>query len=279
MSAYHTHSRPRGNFIEGTIAGLHAAVERAMFADQLAGGRGLLQGVDPRVKLAGLIAMIAAASLATRLWVIAAILVASVLLAAVSALPFRLLAPVWLSALAFTSVIALPALFLTPGATFYKFPNIEWPITVPGVTSAGFLLLRTETTVTIAMLLVFTTAWNHILKALRVFRVPVVFVVAIGMTLRYILLLLETAHEMFQSRKSRAVGAMTGGDYRRLAVSGTAVLLSKSFQLSHDVFLAMQARGFRGEVHVLDDFEMRAGDWMAGALFAAFTAAAIWAGR
>ena len=32
----------------------------------------------------------------------------------------------------------------------------------------------------------------HVLKALRIFRVPVVFVVILGMTCRYILLMLET---------------------------------------------------------------------------------------
>jgi cobalt/nickel transport system permease protein len=129
------------------------------------------------------------------------------------------------------------------------------------------------------LLLVFTTPWTHILKALRIFHVPVVFVVALGMTFRYILLLLETAHEMFESRKSRTVGKMNSSEYRRLAASSGAVLLSKSFQLSSEVFLAMQARGFRGEVYVLDEFHMSARDWTALGFFAALGGAAVWAGR
>ena len=55
---------------------------------------------------------------------------------------------------------------------------------------------------------------NHVLKALRVLRVPVVVVVVLGMTYRYILLLLEIAHEMFEARRSRTVSpatAPTGG--------------------------------------------------------------------
>jgi cobalt/nickel transport system permease protein len=280
MSGLHTHQRVRGNFVENTIAGLHAAIARAMYADTLATHRGLLQPLDARVKLAGLLALILATALSFKLWVIAVIFCIAVCLAVLSAVSIpALIAPVWLSALTFTGAIALPAIFLTPGLAVYRFPNLDWVITAPGLTTAAFLILRAETSATLALLLVFTTPWTHILKALRVFRVPVVFVVALGMTFRYILLLLETAQEMFESRKSRSVGKMSSADYRRLAVSSGGVLLGKSFQLSGEVFLAMQARGFRGEVYVLDDFHMQRRDWTALALFASLAAVSIWAGR
>ena len=119
----------------------------------------------------------------------------------------------------------------------------------------------------------------HVLKALRIFRVPVVFVVVLGMTSRYILLLVETAHEMFESRQSRTVGQLTSGDRRRMAVASAGVLLGRTLQLGGDVYLAMQARGFRGEVYLLDDFRMTAADWLALAAFAGLAAAAVWAGR
>ena len=280
MSGLHTHQRARGNFAENTIEGLHAAIARAMYADTAAGKAGLLQRLDPRVKLAGLLALILATALSARLWVIAAILALSVAMALLSWLSLAtLMAPLWISAFTFTGVIAFPALFLTPGLVVYRFPNLPLAITSQGLTTAGFLILRAETCATLALLLVFTTPWTHVLKALRIFRVPIVFVVALGMTFRYILLLLETAHEMFESRKSRTVGKMSRADYRRMAGSTTAVLLGKSFQLSNEVFLAMQARGFRGEVYVLDDFSMTGRDWTALALFAAVAAAAVWAGR
>ena len=280
MSGVHTHQSPRGNFVENTIEGLHAAISRAMYADVLAGGAGLLQPIDPRVKLAGLLALIVATALSAKLWVIVAILAVSVSLAVLSLLSVvTLMAPVWISALTFTGAIALPAIFLTPGHFVYRFPGLDWGVTSQGLTTAGFLIFRAETSATLALLLVFTTPWNHVLKALRIFRVPIVFVVALGMTFRYILLLLETAHEMFESRKSRTVGKLSGAEYRRLAVSSAAVLLGKSFQLSSEVFLAMQARGFRGEVYVLDEFRMTGRDYAALALFAALSVAAVWVGR
>lgn len=275
-----SHGARRGSFVERTIDGLYAATSRAMYADTLARDGGLLQDLDPRVKLVGLLALILAAALSTKLWVIAVVLAVAVSLAGFSGLSIAsLVAPVWISALTFTGAIALPAVFLTPGTSLYHVPIVDWNVTAQGLTSAAYLILRVETSATLALLLVFTTPWTHVLKALRVLRVPVVFVVVLGMTFRYILLLLETAREMFESRKSRTVGKLSGSDHRRLAVSSGGVLITKAFQLSGEVFLAMQARGFRGEVYVLDEFRMTSRDWAALALFAALAGGATWAGR
>jgi cobalt ECF transporter T component CbiQ len=268
------------NFVEHTMEGLLEAMERALYAESVAGGAGLLQPVDPRVKVAGLLALIVASAVAAKLWVIGAILAAAVCCALVSGISIAHLASkVWLGAFTFTGAIALPAIFLTPGRVIYRLPGLAWPVTAQGLTTSAFLMLRVETAATLALLLIFTTPWVHVLKALRTLRVPVVFVVVLGMTCRYIFLMLETAHEMFESRKSRAVGELGPDDRRRLAVAGVGVLLSKTMQLSGEVYLAMQARGFRGEVYVLDDFAMQGRDWLALAAFAVLAGAAVWAGR
>ena len=270
----------RGGFLERTIEGMYAGLQRSVDAEDFAAGGGLLQRLDPRVKVAGLFSLILAASLATRLWVIAAIFALAVVLAVLSRVPLRVLAArAWMGALVFTGAIAVPALFLTPGDALYRVPALAWTVTLQGLTTASYLLLRVETAATLALLLVFTTPWMHVLKALRIFRIPVVFVAILGMASRYILLLLETAHEMFESRKSRSVGALVGAERRHMAVATAGVLLSRTLQLTGDVYLAMQARGFRGEVHVLDDFAMQRFDWLALACFAALAAAGVWAGR
>jgi cobalt/nickel transport system permease protein len=267
-------------FIERSIDGLYEAMERALYAEDVAGGGGLLQRLDPRVKVAGLLALIAAAALAAKLSVILAVFAVAILLAALSRISVATLATrVWLGALTFTGAIAVPAIFLTPGRVLYSLPALGWPVTAQGLTTAAYLIMRVETAATLSLLLVFTTPWMHVLKALRVFRAPVVFVVVLGMTCRYILLMLETAHEMFDSRKSRTVGTLPPSERRRLAASTVGVMLSKTFHLSGEVYLAMQARGFRGEVYVLDDFRMQKRDWAALAGFAGICALAVWTGR
>jgi cobalt ECF transporter T component CbiQ len=269
----------RRGFVESTIEGLYQAIERTLEAEASASRGGLLQSLDPRVKVAGLFGLILASVLVSRLAVLACTFGLAVLMAALSLIPFRLLAArVWIAALFFTGAVALPALFLTPGPPLFRIPALGWALTEPGATSAAFLILRAETAATLALLLVLTTPWMHVLKALRIFRVPVVLVVILGMTSRYILLLVETAHDMFESRKSRTVGRLTAGDRRRMAVSGAGVLLGRTLQLGGDVYLAMQARGFRGEVYLLDDFSMAVADWFALAAFGALSAGAIWWG-
>jgi energy-coupling factor transporter transmembrane protein EcfT len=91
--------------------------------------------------------------------------------------------------------------------------------------------------------------------------------------------MLQTAHEMFESRQSRTVNSMTPAEQRRLAVAGSGVLLGKTLQMSGEVYLAMQARGFRGEVYLLEDLQMRRLDWVALGAFAVLASVSIWAGR
>jgi cobalt/nickel transport system permease protein len=272
--------RRRGGFIEKTIEALHAAMEQSMYAETTARAKGLLQRMDPRVKVAGLFSLVLVVALETRLWAIASILLLAILLAAASLISIRVLAArVWFATVPFTAAIALPALFLTPGTVIWRLPILDWPVTLQGIHVAARLILRVAAAGTIAMLLVFTTPWMHVLKALRIFHVPVVLVVILGMTCRYILLLLEMAHELFESRKSRTVGELTGAEHRRMAVANVGVLLSRTFQLSGDVYLAMQARGFRGEVYLLDDFQMKRRDWAALLIFLALAATSVRLGR
>ena len=99
------------------------------------------------------------------------------------------------------------------------------------------------------------------------------------MTYRYVFVILETALDMFESRKSRTVGVLDPADRRRLSAATAGVLLSKSIQLSSEVHLAMQSRGFRGEVHIMQDFRAKTADWFWLGGFASMAAAAGWFAR
>jgi cobalt/nickel transport system permease protein len=275
-----TTARMRRGFLERTLDGLLDAMERASAADRHAASAGWLQHLDPRVKLAGFGGLVAAVALAHRLDVLATLLAGGVILALASRLPVAALASgIGIATLVFSAALALPALVLTPGRAVATVPGLGLGVTAQGLTTAGYLVLRTATTTCLAWLLVFSTRWSHVLKALRAFRLPVVLVVVLGMTYRYVLLLLDGAHDLFVARRSRTVGTLDGPTRRRLLAQGAGVLLARSLHLSGEVFLAMQARGYRGEVFVLDDFAMRRADWLALVSFAAAAGAAIWIGR
>jgi cobalt ECF transporter T component CbiQ len=278
-SALKSRKKPR-NFVERTLSSLVSNTEHALFAEEIAHANGLLQKLDPRVKIVGLLSLILAATLARNIFTILFIFAVAVLLAVLSHVPIRTLATrAWLGALFFTGMIALPATFLTPGDAIFRLPLLGWTITAQGITSAIYLISRVETTVTLSLLLVLCTLWTHVLKALRVLRVPVVFVVILGMTYRYIFMMLETARNMFEARQSRLVGTLGASESRRVAAASVGVLLSKSFYLNAEVYLAMQSRGFRSEVYTLDEFQMRRRDWLALICFLLVAIFAFWLGR
>jgi cobalt/nickel transport system permease protein len=266
------------SFVERTIATLRAASEYSEAADEMSRAGGVLQRVDPRVKVVGLLGMVAVVAASHRLPVIAGMFVAALSLALVSRVEAgRLARLVWIPVAFFTGTIALPAVFLTPGHALFVVAGIQ--ITAQGLRSAAFLVSRAETAATLSALLVLTTPWPWVLKALRVFKCPIVLVAILGMTYRYIFVILQTAFDMFESRKSRTVGVLEPRERRRLAASAVGVLMSKSFQLGGDVHLAMKSRGFRGEVHVLQEFRATAADWCWLAAFVFSAMAALWLGR
>jgi cobalt/nickel transport system permease protein len=262
-------------FLEKTLRGLNSTAEYAGSAELLASGRGLLQTVDARVKVAGLFGLVIVVAAAGKLRPIGAIFAVALLLALGSRIPVGKIAGwVWAPVLFFSGLIALPSIFLTPGSTVFAAGGLT--VTNQGLRSAAFLISRTETAATLSALLVLTTPWPRVLRALRTFGLPVVVVVILGMTYRYIFVILRTALEMIESRKSRSVGVLNSADRRRLAAASVGVLLSKSLLLSGDVHLAMLSRGFRGEVYLLDDFQTRAIDWFWLAGFAALALTALW---
>ncbi|MGH9433545.1 MAG: cobalt ECF transporter T component CbiQ [Terriglobia bacterium] len=279
MPAGSRRKRPR-SLVERTLASFVDAMEHAFYAEELARTDGLLQRIDPRVKAVGIVAVVIAVVLAHKLWMVLGLFAVAVVMAALSHVPLQLLAKrIWIEVLLFTGVIALPAPFITPGQPLVHVPVIHWAVTAQGLTAAGFLVMRVEAAATLTVLLVLSTPWSHVLKALRVLRLPAVAVVILGMTYRYIFLLLQTAHDMFESRRSRMVGELEGSDRRRVAAASVGVLISKSFQLSSGVYMAMQSRGFRGDVHVLEDFQTRPLDWIVLAGFFTLAIAAVWFGR
>jgi len=110
-------------------------------------------------------------------------------------------------------------------------------------------------------LLILTTLWNHLLRSLRFLGIPAAAVAVVSMTYRYIFVFLESAKNTLEARQTRLVGHLEPAVERRLAAASVGALLDKTMHLSGEVYTAMQARGFRGEIRLLDDLKMRSRDW------------------
>ncbi len=264
--------------IESTLRGFTKALSQAFAAEQTAAKRGLLQALDPRARIVSILLLVIAVVLTRSLVTLSLLLAIAIVVSLASQVPLgTLVKRVWLIVFGFTGLIALPAIFITPGNVIAHAGHLA--ITAQGLRTAALLVLRVETAVTLTTALVLSTHWVQILRGLRALFVPAEVITMLAMTHRYIFLLIETANQMFESRQSRIIGELSGAEQRRMATRTAGVLLGKSADLSYDVYLAMQSRGFSGDIRLLDSSRMKSGDFVAITATIVIAILAVWFGR
>jgi cobalt/nickel transport system permease protein len=259
--------RWRGGAAEKTLAGLTKVVREAIASEEIAGRPGLLQRLDARVKLPGVLALLIAAGLIRHISVLAALYALTLVLAAASRIGlWWFVRRVWLFIPLFTGVIVAPAMFsfVTPGEVVLPLGHWfghEVGLTRQGLGSAGLIVSRVATSISLVVLLTLTTPWPRLLSALRAVLVPRVFVLVLGMAYRYLFVLLDSVSEMVTARKARTVaGGRDGRGARTVAGFSGGALFGKAHALSEEIHQAMLARGYRGEVRTLERARFRAQD-------------------
>jgi cobalt/nickel transport system permease protein len=175
----------------------------------------------------------------------------------------------------FTALIAIPALFITPGDPLVTSAG-NVIITEQGARTAGLLILRVTDSLSFGILLILTTRWANILASLRWFRMPALFVTILGMTYHYIFLLLHSVNSMFLARRSRTLGSLSGGENRRWLGQALATTLAKSHHLSEEVYLAMLSRGYKDDGIVLNNFSLKRRDFLWATFAVAVATLLIW---
>lgn len=253
------------SFLTKNISSFTHALESVIATEDMCRTPGLLQSLDPRVKVATFVLFIVMVGLARSLSILAIIFVLILTLSFLSKVSLAFfLRRVLIFIPIFTAVIALPALFITPGSPLVALAG-KIIITEQGAHTAGLLFLRVTDSLSFGVLLILTTPWTSILVALRWFRIPSLLIDILGMSYRYIFLLLHTTNSMFLARRSRTIGSFSSGENRRWFTRALTTTMVRSQHLSEEVYLAMLSRGYQGEVRVLSDFSLKRRDFMWGA--------------
>lgn len=243
--------RPR-SLARRTAAAVGNAVSDVMENDALAAGPGLMQGLDPRVRLAAVLLFAVTASLVHSLPVLLALVAATAALAAASRVPLvsfaRKLAG---SAGVFAVLLAAPAVtgWISPGAALVGSGAAS--VTAPGLLVASRLVARVIAGAGPGLLVVWTTRWPDLLQALGALGVPDVVVATLAMTQKQIVSLLRTVENVHLARESRMLGRGPAREERRWVVERMAFVARKSMKTADDVYDAMLARGFDGRVRTL----------------------------
>jgi cobalt ECF transporter T component CbiQ len=273
-------TRRKAGFVERTIGGGAGLLRQAMFSEELAAERGLLQKLEPRVKLVSLTGLLVVTAFVRHIPVLLGLYAATLALAAASQLSVSFfLKRVWLFVPIFTGIVVAPATLnvVTPGAVVV--PLGSWfghplGLTLQGLTAAGLIVTRVATSISLVVLVTLTTSWSKLLAALRALGAPRLFILVLGMAYRYLFHLLDAVTDMYTARKSRIVARETNVASGRAFVAASAgALFGKAHALSDDVHMAMVARGYRGDARSVAAIRMRGVD-VAFALACALAAAA-----
>jgi cobalt/nickel transport system permease protein len=267
--------RSKKNLLERTLTAFSSFFNESSYAEGYASKNGLLQFVDPRFKLVGMFWLIVCIILLNRVEWVLAILGVNVLLAAASHVRLSYyLKRVWLFIPLFTLVIAIPAMFnfIVPGQTLLTILTRGQPIgplvspwtialTVPGVQGAILFVLRTGTAVSFIVLLALTTRWTGLLASFQSLKVPAAFVMILGMTYRYVFVLVGVAQDMSLAFKSRTMRPERNEDIRKWLSATIGVLFRRSMNMSELVNLSMVSRGYDGKTRKSTHFHAEAFDW------------------
>lgn len=251
--------RRRGGAIEKTLDGLSRLIRQALASEEIAARRGLLQRLDARAKLVGMIGLLIAIGLVRHIPVLLGLYALTVVLAAASRIGLGWFAKrVWLFIPLFTGVIVAPAMFsfITPGEIVVPLGHWfghEVGLTRQGLTSAALIVCRVATSISLVVLLTLTTSWPRLLTALRALFVPCLLVLVLGMAYRYLFVLLDSVAEMVTARRARTVAAKRSRRSERAVASFSAgALFGRAHALSEEIHQAMLARGFSGEAVSLE---------------------------
>jgi len=251
----------RGSFIENNIGGIAAWIERDFLEEKTARADGFLQRINPHVKLISLLSFLVFSLLTRDLGIIGIIYGLSCFLALVSGINlFYFLRRVWVFIPFFTVIIAVPALFVTPGTALINLGIFT--ITNQGVWTAAFLVLRVATAVSISTLLVLTTEWHKLLYSLGVLGVSDFIIFILILCYRYIFVLVRLFDKFLFARRSRLIIDVSWRDNLRFMAQTSGILFIRSLKLADEVYLAMKSRGFDSNVNTNSSTSLEKRDYL-----------------
>lgn len=143
---------------------------------------------------------------------------------------------------------------------FDSYPLVIWGITIArGWITFLSIFIKCGLTVTASILLIATTGMDSLAFALRLLKVPKIFVLQLLLTYRYLSILLEEVSGLVRAYSLRAPGQK--GIRRDAWGPFAGQLLLRTFDRAQNIYEAMNLRGFTGEYIAGDSSKIRAGDF------------------
>lgn len=226
--------------------------------EQLAAGKSLIHGLDPRAKLITTLSFVVLCA-ALPPWPperFAPLLGLVLVGIALARLPWRFVLGRTLMVLPFVGVLAVFLPFTKGHTLLWAWDWAGIGVYEEGLELAAGIVAKGVIAILAVSWLVFTTPFNSLLLAMRWIRAPRVVVAVLGFLFRYMDLMADESMRVARARKSRSPGRVkrwksrsTGGMVGRL--------LLRTLDRAERVHRAMVSRAYDGEVHVLSPLHFR----------------------
>jgi cobalt/nickel transport system permease protein len=266
-------------FVQKAISDIFTFFEECLVNDSIAQRKGLLQSLDPRVKLISMVVLIFAVAMTRDIRLLAIVYVLTLVFALASRIELGFfLKRVWVFIPIFAGIIMIPILFnvFMPGDALVTLatlgPNAHLgPFALPpfiaitrqGVMVAILFVLRVATCVSAAVLLFLTTPRDLLFKSLRSIKVPKVYVLTLDMCYRYIFLFTNMVRDFYTAKKSRSIKALPMMEEQKWVGGRVGYTLIKSLNMSEKVHGAMVSRGFNGDIKIMHRYSIHRRDYVA----------------
>ena len=259
-------TRAKLSFIDMTILNSAKTVKSIYQQADCAENDKLINKINPHVKLISLIYLalvISVVSKTSSQLLISAFIFALYLIARLKV--FEVYRKIFFLAFFFGFLVVLPASLnvITPGKiilnlfTFNK-PSQFWIYNIPeniGFTENGIqvvllVFLRVLNSVSLALLIVFTTPFPSFIKSFKIIGVPDTFLMIISLAYKYIFILSRTIEETYFALKSRLSGNIKTNKIRKLISGRIFFIFRRSMIIYENTYYAMVSRGYGGEVRL-----------------------------
>ena len=163
----------------------------------------------------------------------------------------------------FGFMVMAPAVLnvFTPGKmliTLLRFPSdrvfliyhipAEIGITDEGIMIVLRMFIKVFNSLTLTFVILQSTSFNRLIKALRFMRVPSVFILIITLAYKFIFIMSQTIEEMYLAMRARWTGSRDQRETRRIVAGRMGFLFKKSWMRYEETYKAMTSRGFTGEL-------------------------------
>ncbi len=273
--------RIKVSFVEKGINHLAGVIKRGYIDSALFPKNGFFQKIDPRIKIFFLIFFITIVSLKkdilSELYVSVFVFILVLLSRLKLASFYR---RVLLFGFIFGFMIALPSAFnfitkgkiLLPVITLAK-PYDFWIYHVPatiGITKEGMLgvamlTVRVMNSLSLSFLVLYTTPFLELVKALKVLKVPDTFLIIISLCYKYIFIFSKTIEDMYLAKRARMLREDDAKKAREWTAGRLAMIFRRTQLRGEEVFRAMIGRGFSDSIKLYGFGKMNATDWTSGA--------------